>query len=236
MKAFHNDTEVRNKYLTRIRDHQKADEFIKGTYWEEGKGCAVGCTVHSSNHKAYEDELGIPMWLARIEDQIFEGLPNARAKEWPVEFLEAINLGADLDKIKIPFLIFICEQAKTHTKNELAHSYIDGVITELKKETINMDLLRKARAASRPRYAADADAASDAAAVYAAEAAAAADASASAAYAVYAVYAAEAAAAADAAADAASDAASDAAARESQYVKFANNLLELVRECKDPSK
>lgn len=64
MQAFHNDKKVRTKFLKRIRAHAKADEFIKGTYWEGGKGCAVGCTIHGSNHKGYETELGIPQWVA----------------------------------------------------------------------------------------------------------------------------------------------------------------------------
>lgn len=54
MKSFHNDQKIKTKYLARVRAHQKADEIIKGQYWEDGKGCAVGCTLHSSNHNAYE--------------------------------------------------------------------------------------------------------------------------------------------------------------------------------------
>ena len=83
MKAFHNDEKIKKKYLSRLRAHQKADEIVKGFYWEMGKGCAVGCTIHSSDHGAYETELGIPRWLAKLEDRIFEGLPNGRAKKWP---------------------------------------------------------------------------------------------------------------------------------------------------------
>jgi len=107
MRAFHNDVKVQKKYLDRIRAHAKADEFIKGTFWENGKGCAIGCTIHGSNHKDYEKELGIPKWLAQLEDTIFENLPNNESKKWPVSFLEAINIGSNLDEIKAPFMIFI---------------------------------------------------------------------------------------------------------------------------------
>jgi hypothetical protein len=62
MKAFHNDNEIKQKYLKRVIAHQKADELIKGKYWEKGKGCAVGCTIHSGDHAKYETELGIPRW------------------------------------------------------------------------------------------------------------------------------------------------------------------------------
>lgn len=36
------------------------------------------------------------MGLARIEDTLFERLPNGEAKAWPERFLEAIPVGADL--------------------------------------------------------------------------------------------------------------------------------------------
>ena len=102
MKAFHDDQKIKDKYLKRVADHQAADEIIKGDYWtRDGKGCAVGCTIHGSSHAAYETELGIPKWIAHLEDRIFEGLPIARAKQWPKEFLLTITPGQDLEKVKI---------------------------------------------------------------------------------------------------------------------------------------
>lgn len=109
MKAFHDKEEVKNFYLARVCAHRVADEIIHGQYWEEGKRCAVGCTIHSDNHNAYESELGIPEWLARVEDCVFEGLPNKRSMLWPEKFLSAIKPGVDLEKIKTPFLIFVLE-------------------------------------------------------------------------------------------------------------------------------
>lgn len=99
LKAFHNDPEIKKKYLDRITAHAAADEIIKGKYWENGKGCAVGCTIHSSDHASYETELGIPQVLAGLEDGIFEDLKNDLAKTWPLRFLEAISVGADLSNI-----------------------------------------------------------------------------------------------------------------------------------------
>ena len=88
--AFHNDPTIRRIYLTRVRAHAKADEIIHGTYWEDGKGCAVGCTIHGEAHIKYETELGIPCILARLEDVLFERMGNGHAKEFPVQFLSAI--------------------------------------------------------------------------------------------------------------------------------------------------
>ena len=88
--AYHSNPAIRKEYLQRVIDHRAADQISKGRYWEDGKGCAVGCTIHSGNHASYEKELGIPSELAYLEDFIFEDLPNARAMMWPEQFLAAI--------------------------------------------------------------------------------------------------------------------------------------------------
>jgi hypothetical protein len=231
MEAYHGDEAIKAKYVSRVKAHAEADEIVKGQYWQEGKGCAVGCTIHSGNHAAYETELGMPRWMAKLEDTIFEGLPNARAMKWPLEFLEAIKPGVDLQKCFRPMLIFIVESARETTKNKRSLAAIDGVLVELRKDILDRDALLKARRAAAAAYA-------DAAAAYAADAYAAAyaaDAADAAAYAAYAdaaaAYAADAYAAAYAAdaADAAAYAAD--AARKATYVKFADKLLELIRYC-----
>ncbi len=96
MLAFHETTVTKPQIIKQLKAHAKADEFIKGKYWEDGKGCAVGCTIHGSNHAEYETRFGIPQMLAKLEDCIFEGLPNDKAKKWPLRFMQAIKPGADL--------------------------------------------------------------------------------------------------------------------------------------------
>ena len=109
MKAFLNDPKIKTKYLKRINEHIKADELVKGMTGQDGKGCAVWCTLDKYHHKSYETELGIPEWLARVEDTIFEGLPLERSQTWPKEFLKAIKPGVDLSKVEAQFVIFILQ-------------------------------------------------------------------------------------------------------------------------------
>lgn len=151
MQAFHNDIKIKDQYMARVMAHFDADELIKGTYWKDGKGCAVGCTIHSGDHALYEVELGIPEWLARLEDRIFEGLPNGKAKEWPVKFLAAIHVGADLDKIKSPFLIFVLESTLDkfdHAKSPEVKKAIDDVISLHKQENVTESAWAAARFAA----------------------------------------------------------------------------------------
>lgn len=104
MLAYHGDPAIKRKYLARVRAHAKADELIKGQYWQDGKGCAVGCTIHGSNHAAYETELGIPASIAHLEDTLFERLDNGTAQAWPARFLKAIKPGADLSLVTARFM------------------------------------------------------------------------------------------------------------------------------------
>lgn len=136
LKAFHSDKSIKAKYLNRVIAHIKADEVIKGKYWKDGKGCAVGCTIHSSNHKAYEKELGIPEWLALLEDALFEGMSPQKAKTWPKRFLSSIKVGSDLDKIKIPFVTILlkyCLKNFDHNKHPDVKNCINDVITLYKR-------------------------------------------------------------------------------------------------------
>ena len=112
MKAFHNDPLLKEKYLTRVQAHYDADQIIKGEYWQNGKGCAVGCTIHSNYHAKYESELGIPEDIAHLQDTIFEGLPNKLAKEFPLQFLSAISVGADLKNVSNLFTIWVLTDSK----------------------------------------------------------------------------------------------------------------------------
>jgi len=108
--SFHGDSAIKEIYLDRIRAHADADEIVHGQYWENGKGCAVGCTIHSSQHDRYETDLGVPEWLAHLEDTIFENLSNGEAKTFPLEFLESIPVGVRLEPVKWKFCAFLLRE------------------------------------------------------------------------------------------------------------------------------
>ena len=182
LTAFHGKQEIKDKYLAQLNAHKIADEIIKGQYWQEGKGCAVGCTVHSEQHSAYETELGIPTVLAKLEDRIFEGLPNNEAKDFPIQFLSAINVGADLSNVWRKLMIWILVD-ETHgvveyAKNKKVVTNVADAFKDSLTKTIPIETWVKLRnAADAAGYTADAagytaDAAADAAgyaAGYAAE-------------------------------------------------------------------
>src|SRR5690348_11350270 len=134
MKAYHGDAAVKEKYLARVRSHQAADELMQGYgYWRDGKGCAVGCTIHSESepHKAYERELGIPERIAWLEDRLFERMPKEPARTWPERFLNAIPVGADLSNVWDQFMQWLLVDAEhgviKYAKSDRSKKVIQGV-------------------------------------------------------------------------------------------------------------
>lgn len=107
MLTFTDTPVTKEMLITSLGRHALADAFIKGTYGRErddGKGCAVGCSLREftkkqSSHSEYERLFGTPKVLAHLEDGIFEGLPLAESKLWPLQFANAIPVGRDLSMV-----------------------------------------------------------------------------------------------------------------------------------------
>ena len=242
MKAYLGDPKLKDRFIKEIAKHEKADEIAQGAYetmdGEKTVFCAVGCSLKSMNrilgkdgsvslHARYEPELGIPQVLARLEDRIFEGLPEAEMKTWPRRFAEAIDVGANLSKVWPKFAIWLLvdpedgvirfaggwkDVAEAVRKAASIYQAMEG------GNPMGRDHILAIRSECRTAAAAAADSAVSAA--YAA--AYAADAADSAAYA--------AAYAADSAVSAAYAAAAVAYARKAFYVRMSEKLVELLKE------
>ncbi len=197
--AYHNNPALKDGVLALLAQHREADQIIRGKYWENGKGCAVGCTLESirqirgasdiehSDHALYERYLGIPIMLARLEDGIFEALENGEAKQWPERFASAIRPGADLSMVGPKFLRDLLSApdggvqrrlaqrqnprvtASVQTVSDLYGRWIEGV----KPSCEDWQAARSAAAAAAAAAAADASASADASAADASASAAA---------------------------------------------------------------
>jgi hypothetical protein len=142
--SYHNDKKLKRTIVTEMKNHQKHDQFIKGSYGKmNGKfrGCAVGCAIDSfnlklgkkykkDNHKAFEEAIGVPEWLARVQDCIFEGLPDKKNSQFAVDFLSSIPVGINLEPVKWKFCAFIL---KENIKRVLTLKISDG----LKKQVVD---------------------------------------------------------------------------------------------------
>ena len=126
--TFQNDQALKDFMVAETIKHREADELIKGTYGseEDGKwrGCAVGCAIKSLNtklgvdfstseHSVLEENGLYPEWLARLEDTIFENLPEPESQTWPERFTKAIPVGVsfqDLEKVKWQFSAYLMKE------------------------------------------------------------------------------------------------------------------------------
>ena len=118
--TYNSDPALKEQFLAEIEKHRLADQIGQGEYGNDfdfTRGCAVGCSVHSinlirgtrrsvSDHDAYE-EIGIPAWLAHVEDGLFEALPADAAKLWPTRLANAIPVGVSLDGVKDRFMLWV---------------------------------------------------------------------------------------------------------------------------------
>ena len=124
MQAFLDRKVTKAELLTVLADHAEHDRFRQDYgYWAEDtqatepgvyRGDAVGCSIehwtfdgHIYNpenlggiHEQYEELFGIPTFLAWWEDGLFEAMTPDCSKKWPILFIEAINVGADLSVVK----------------------------------------------------------------------------------------------------------------------------------------
>ncbi len=130
LQAYFNDKTIKEKYVKRIVCHRKADELIHGKYWENGKGCAIGCILEEPEgcHKLFESELGLPVWLAHVVDYLFEAMRNGKAKEFPEQVLKSIKIGVNLDITYHKFCLFLLKEVCKNTGNEIVKPSIDKVV------------------------------------------------------------------------------------------------------------
>jgi len=180
MLAFENTVATKDQLIANLEAHAAADHFVKGRYWENGKGCAVGCSLidfggRPDNHGDYERLFGIPRILARLEDGIFEGLPIEDAKTWPLRFARAIRPGADLSLVWPKFAVWLLvdkDHGVVKFAKENGRLAIEAVAALYARviagETVTREEFSKAAAAAYAAAYAYAAAAADAAAAAAA--------------------------------------------------------------------
>ena len=174
MLTYFNDPKLKEMIVEEMKNHQKQDQIIKGTYGKQNgvwKGCAVGCAIHSinlrlgkefptDNHRVYEEAIGVPEWLARLQDTIFEGLPDKENSQFAVDLLEAIPVGVNLDKVKWKFCAIILKEnidrvLALKIKDELKEQVVKSIqqCLNLHEEAIKTGIWDRSAAESAARSA-----------------------------------------------------------------------------------
>ena len=134
MLSFHGEHKLKETTLKDAIWHQEQDKFQQGVWWEGGKGCSLGCLLHYDNrqHDIFNkasDAWGLPMYLVKLQEHIFEGSTPKYALAWTARFVEVIPVGVDLDDVCPKIAIYICESVKQYAKGfKGLETVIQGVI------------------------------------------------------------------------------------------------------------
>jgi hypothetical protein len=158
LRAYHGDPTIKATYLARVRAHRAADDIIQKQYGSPKgaksgwRGCAVGCTLHDTDHGRYESDLGIPVALAHLQDRLFELMPLADAKDFPREFLEAIPIGADLSLVPWQILAWGIERllplAPDRTRPAMERVISEVLCPLAAGQSVPVDVIRSAHQAA----------------------------------------------------------------------------------------
>jgi len=175
LRAWHGDPALRAATIATAEAHRAADLLRHGAIGRPSDGtpgCSVVCTVGSYDHSLYPIHLGLPEWLARMQDRIYESLPRDERHlddEWTVDLLGCIKPGADLDAVLPRILHDILVEVALPAADSSA-PVVQGVIDLLSRRIAGDEPSPDEWAAAEAAAWAAADAAARAAAGAAAEA------------------------------------------------------------------
>ena len=103
MISFHGKQNIKDEYLALLTAYRDANEKVKELYWSTGR---------ISKCIDYESDLGIPLQISFIENEILKDLPKETAMQWPVKFIEAIPVGVDLSIVWKKFIYWLLVDKK----------------------------------------------------------------------------------------------------------------------------
>jgi hypothetical protein len=109
--AFHGDPSVKEKALSRLKEHIAAGTFRYNPAWSEKGASALGSVIEDSDPDVYAATTGFPIPLVMILDRLVNDLKGGLevASAFAVAWLEGTPVGADLSDIVTRTLIFILE-------------------------------------------------------------------------------------------------------------------------------
>lgn len=128
----------RSEAILRLEEHLRMDQIEQAENYFNmftGRGCAVGCTLHtpSGNHEEYEIQLGYPIVLGFLIDHIFEGLSPADAPAFALRSLKDVPFGVELAPRVNAFFYTLLTDPEWGIVGKLGHRF-DSHLSFLQKQ------------------------------------------------------------------------------------------------------
>lgn len=101
--SYHDNETTKAEHVMLAMFHRESDRLRSGSYGDAvaGTGCSVGCLamdrgLRRDDHAGLAAAVGLPEWFVRLQDSVFEGLPDFAKADWHVALAEAVPVGLDL--------------------------------------------------------------------------------------------------------------------------------------------
>lgn len=122
--SFHGKQSVKDDIDQRMLGHIERDELVRGTGFDNGRGCAVGCTYDTYDHADVARRSGVPEQLIRLLDTLHERTSAEvwkPAKGYPLalRFWRAIPVGVDLQPVVHRLHAFIQQRNAERTDGDV---------------------------------------------------------------------------------------------------------------------
>ena len=126
------DKATATHWIAEMEEHQRLDRLRQGDWFDPATliGCFFGCATQSSEGalKKAIAEMKLPPWLVYLSEKIFEGLPSEEAKTFPVRWLKAIPLNANIESVKHKLAIARLSKLKENCDDDNVNLALEMVI------------------------------------------------------------------------------------------------------------
>ena len=148
LRAYHGNPAVKAACVKRFADHRAAGHVVQDVGFGSLHGGFIGCVLDVDQPEWLPIDVGWPAWFGELAEAIFGNLPLDEAVRFGSNILEAVPVGANLELIRIPFLLSIqqrniarlsgnaaacaqpCREAVQAVINHLEHRDDQGSVVE----------------------------------------------------------------------------------------------------------
>jgi hypothetical protein len=131
--AFHHDEAVRQAALARLQAAAQSGRLQGGhVAWSENTCSVIGALTGTDDLQAWQDQLGLPAWLALVLEAAAGGRRDVTmVVETAAVLLNAIPLGADLDRQGSALIVRLLHDAARVLTPEGLSPALDGALTQV---------------------------------------------------------------------------------------------------------
>ena len=158
MLSFNNDPSLKALHVAQAEQHAAADMLMAGTFGamdgDTFKGCYVGCFAHEIDpttgnyHEVVASNRGLPEWLVRLQDSMFEGLPAEDRPSFHVELARRIPVGVNLEPVQHWIAIARIDRLLTIQRKSLEANHAHGVHEAVQQTIAALEVGRRAHEAA----------------------------------------------------------------------------------------